>query len=246
MNEQIEGAIKHVRAYWFVDGFIEMAAGALFVLLGALLLFGGLISPAALSSKFLTVTGEVAAAKVVGLLAAGLILWWLKDHFTYPRTGFVRNARLTGEQVSVLIRNILLFLMVPVLALLAVSLLLTSSGSMLAAMPVWFPLGVAIVWAILLAAFAGWTGVGRFRLLAALTLVAGILIAGWQLATGLPQLPATVQPGTWTPEVLESISRSLAGLAVLLITCSAVLLVSGLVTFLRYRKENPVPYGEGA
>ena len=118
MNTQIDNAIKRVRGYWFIDGFTEMAIGGFFILLAALLLLSGSASPATFSSWFLSVAGEISIAKFIGIVTGILLLWWLKDHFTYPRTGFVRGKRITAVQILVIIRNILLFLLVPILGLL--------------------------------------------------------------------------------------------------------------------------------
>ena len=125
MNVQIDLALKRARGYWFVDGFIEMAAGGLLVLLAAIILVSGNASQSSLLHWFLSVTGEIVLAKVIGVLTAILILWWLKDHFTYPRTGFVRSKRFTAMQVLVVTRNVILFLLLPILALFAASLLMT-------------------------------------------------------------------------------------------------------------------------
>ncbi len=246
MNEEIDSAIKRVRGYWFIDGFIEMATGGVFVLLAALLLLSGTASPASLPSWFLSIAGKVSIAKLGGIVAAALILWWLNDHFTYPRTGFVRGQRVTAAQVFVIARNILLFLLLPILALLGASLLLMSPNRVLAAMPVWFPVALGVFWAVLFVLSGEWLGLPRFRLVAALTLLAGIAVGAWQLTAGLPTLPASMPPGLSQPAVLESIQRTLASLCFLVLICGGMLLVSGLVTFLRYRKENPVPYAEDA
>ena len=60
MNMQIDVVMKRARGYWFVDGFIEMAAGGLFILLAGIhppqRLFPGNLFP----SWFLSMAGEVA------------------------------------------------------------------------------------------------------------------------------------------------------------------------------------------
>lgn len=246
MNEQIESTIKGVRGYWFVDGFIEMAAGGVFILLAALILISGNATPTTFSAWFFGLAGEIAVVKLGGILAAILILWWLKDHFTYPRTGFVRGQRVTASQVFTVIRNVLLFLLLPVIGLLAVCVLFISSNSVLAAMPVWFPVVLGFVWAVLLLLSGQWMGVRRFRVLAALTLLAGIAVGGWQLATGLPGLPGASQPGLWQTFLLVCIGRTFMSLSYLVLICGVILLCSGLATFLRYRNENPLPYTEEA
>ncbi len=144
-----------------------------------------------------------------------------------------------------IIRNLLLFVLLPILALLAISLLLTPPSGVLAAMPAWFPMSLGCLWAILFAWSGEWMGIRRFRVMAGLALVAGFLIGGWQWATGLPGSPLDSSPGM--PDlVVKSINRTFTSLALLVLACGVFLLVSGLVTFLRYRKDNPSPYAEEA
>jgi len=241
MDVKINSALKRARAYWFVDGFTEMAAGGLLILLAAILLFSGNAPQPSFSYWFLSVAGEIVIAKLVGILAAILILWWLKDHFTYPRTGFVRGKQLTAAQVFVIIRNGFLFLFLPILALLIVSLLIASANNVLDFMPEWFPVGLGLIMAVFYLLAGEWMGLQRFRLLAILMALAGIAIGLWQFAMGFQ---ANTQPGILQPLVLDSINRTLTGLGFLLLISGLALLVSGFVTFLHYRKENPTPYAE--
>jgi len=244
MNMQLDTAMKRARGYWFVDGFTEMAAGGWFVILAGLLLVSGNAPQASFPAWFLSFAGEIAIAKFVGILAAILILWWLKDHFTYPRTGFVRGKRVTVTQVLIVIRNAILFLLLPIFGLLAASLLIASAGSVLSSMPAWFPVGMGLLWAVLCVLAGEWMGVRRFRLLGAVILLAGMAIGFWQFATGLPAFPTNVGSGILQSPVLESINRTLSSLGFLTLVSGVILMLSGIVTFLRYRKENPIPYTE--
>jgi hypothetical protein len=61
---------------------------------------------------------------------------------------------------------------------------------------------------------------------------------------GLPNVPANVEPTILQPPLLESIDRTLNSLDFILVIFGVVLLISGMATFLRYRKENPTPYSE--
>ncbi len=246
MNERIDKAIKRARGYWFVDGFTEMATGGLFVILSVALLLSGSASPATFSTWFLSVTGVISIVKLISILAAILILWWLKDHFTYPRTGFVRGTRITAAQILAVVRNVILFLLLPILGLLAASLLITSAGRVLASMPIWFPVGLGISWAVFFVLAGEWMGLQRFRLMGIMILLSGAAIGLWQFATGLPVFPADIQPEISQPVVLESINRALTSLNFLVLITGLILIFSGLITFLRYRKENPTPYAEDA
>jgi len=244
MNIQIDTVIKRTRAYWFVDGFTEMAAGGLFILLAGILLFGRNASQPSFPSWFLSVTGKIAVVKIFGILTAVLLLWWLKDHFTYPRTGFVRGNRVTATQVLILTRNVILFLLLPIFGLLAASLFIASADSVLSSMPIWFPVGLGLLWAVLLLLAGEWMGLRRFRLIGITILLTGIVIGIYQLAIGLPTFQVNPQQRILPPYVLESVNRTLASLSFLVLISGVILLISGLVTFLRYRKENPTPYAE--
>ncbi len=243
MNVQIDTAIKRARGYWFVDGFTEIAIGGLLIILAGFLLISMNISQAPFPSWFLSVTGEITILKMVSFLIVVLILWWLKDHFTYPRTGFVRG-KITVTQILVIIKNMILFLLLPIIGLLIASLLITSTGSVLSSLPVWFPVGLSLMWAILIVLAGEWMGLHRFRLLGVMILLAGIGVGIWQWAMGLPNIPANIQPKILQPPVLESVNRALTSLGLILLISGVSLMFSGILTFIRYRRENPQPYTE--
>lgn len=244
MNVQIDTVIKRTRAYWFVDGFTEMAAGGFFILLAGIFLLRWNTPHPSFPARFLSIAGEISVAKFFGFLIVALLLWWLKDRFTYPRTGFVRGNRVTAAQVLILIRNIILFVLLPIFGLLIFSLLIASVGSVLSSMPVWFPIGVALVWAVLCMWAGNWMGLRRFQVIGVLILLAGIKVGIWQYAMGLPVLPENAQADIFQPPMLEIINRTMTSLGVLILIAGVILIFSGFVTFLRYRKENPTPYME--
>jgi hypothetical protein len=244
MNIQIDAVVKRARGYWFVDGFTEMAAGGFFILLAGILLLRWNTTQASFPSGLLSIAGEISTAKLFELLIVVLVLWWLKDHFTYPRTGFVRGNRITAAQVLVLIRNIILFLLLPIFGVLALSLLIVSGGSVLSSMPVWFPIGVGLIWAVLCVWAGKWMGLRRFQFIGALVLLAGIKVGAWQYVMGLPAQPENMQAGIFQPSMLEVINRTMTSLGFLILIAGVILLLSGFLTFLRYRKENPTPYSE--
>jgi hypothetical protein len=79
-----------------------------------------------------------------------------------------------------------------------------------------------------------------------LVLLAGLVIGIWQWMAGLPIIPASEQLGISQPAVLESLNRTLASLSYLVLISGVILVFSGILTFLHYRKENPLPYAEEA
>jgi uncharacterized membrane protein YidH (DUF202 family) len=75
-------------------------------------------------------------------------------------------------------------------------------------------------------------------------LLAGIAVGIGQFAIGLQAFPANLQPGVLQSSVVESVGRTLASLSFLILISGVILMISGVFTFLRYRKENPAPYAE--
>jgi hypothetical protein len=244
MDMQIDTALKRARGYWFIDGFTEMAAGGLFVILAGILLFSGYVPQASFPHWFLSVTSEIIIAKLIGILVAILILWWLKDRFTYPRTGFVRGKRVTTAQVLIIIRNVILFLFLPILVLLAASSLIASARNVLASMPAWFPVGLGLIWGGVYLLAGEWMGLRRFRWLAVVIVLTGIAMGIWQFTMGFPAFPSNIQSEIFQPVVLETINRTWISLGFLILISGVILMISGLVTFLHYWKENPTPYAE--
>jgi len=62
---------------------------------------------------------------------------------------------------------------------------------------------------------------------------------------GLPNVPANAESTIFQPQLLESIDRTISSLGLILVIFGITLLISGLTTFMRYRKENPTPYSVG-
>jgi hypothetical protein len=244
MNIEIDTVVKRARGYWFVDGFTEMAAGGMFILLAGVLLFRESASQASIIAWFLPIAGEIAIVKFFGIIVAILALWWLKDRFTYPRTGFVRGSRVTAAQVFVLIRNVILFILLPIFGLLTAYLFVSTAGRVLSTMPAWFPMGLGVIWALLCIVAGQWMGLRRFQLTGVMILLAGLKIGFWQFTIGMPSLAENMHLGISQPAVLEIINRTLASLGFLTLASGVILTLSGLVTFLRYRKENPTIYQE--
>jgi len=252
MEKQIESAMKRGRGYWFVDGFTEILAGILFILLGGITLLSGIVPPSSFLSQFISLAESAAIVKFLGLILAVLGLWWLKDRFTYPRTGFVREKGVPRGQLLVFLRNAVLIAIVPMIGLIIPLFFIPAVRGAIFSMPVWFPPVLGIFWGALCIFLGEWTALRRFRLLGVVILLAGISIGAWQLTLGLPNVPADALRANilsplpdvlWAP-VEESLNRVLTGLGLLTLLSGIGFSVSGLATFLRYRKENPVPYRE--
>ena len=252
MEVQIDTVVKRARGYWLVDGFAELITGALMVVLGLVPLLRGLTGPDSLFAQFFSFAGDIALIKLFGVIAALMLIWWLKDHFTYPRTGYIRGKRWPMSQVLPYLRNILLLVILPVLALLAAFFLLPPLRGALFTMPIWLPVFLGVVWGGFCLFLGGWAGLRRFRILGIVILLVGVAVCIWQHSVGAPAFPAeALQVSSWglLPEALrvpieETFYRVLVVACAMTLGSGAALIISGLVTFLRYRKENPVPYEE--
>jgi hypothetical protein len=254
MEKQIDSAVKRGRAYWFADGFTEIAGGIFFLLLGGVILFRGLAWRETFLSRFATTAVDIGAIKLAAFLTAVLGIWWLKDRFTYPRTGFIQGKRIMPGIILTFIRNALLVVILPVLGLLAAFIFVPALRTVLATLPGWFPIAIGIFLGILCYGAGEWMGLRRFRVMGSLILLSGLVVGVWQITAGFPALAAEALQADWfapMPDALrvpldEILRRSFIGMSVLTLAAGMFFLISGFVTFLRYRKENPAPYREEA
>jgi hypothetical protein len=254
MEQQIETAVKRGRAYWFVDGFTELFAGILFILLGGITLLSGIVPPSSFLSQFISLAESAAIVKFLGLILAVLGLWWVKDRFTYPRTGFIREKGVPRSQFFVFLRNAVLLAILPMIGLMIPLFLVPAVRGAIFSMPVWFPPVLGIFWGALCILLSQWTALRRFRFLGLAIMLVGISTGVWQLTLGLPSVPADALRANvlnplpdvlWAP-LMESFKRMLTGVGLICMLSGVGFAVSGLVTFLRYRKDNPAPYQEEA
>jgi hypothetical protein len=250
MEKQIETAVKRGRSYWFSDGFTEMAAGIFFLLLGGVILFRGIAGKNAALSQFASTAVDIGVVKLVALLVAVLVIWWLKDRFTYPRTGFAQGTSVILGAILAFIRNAVLIAVLPLAGLIAALIFVPSVRIIFATMPAWFPMGIGIFLGILCYASGEWMGLRRFRIVGMLMLLTGLVVGAWQITIGFPNLTAEALQADWLGPMPQSLraplddilGRFFAGVGGWTLAAGIFFLVSGFATLLRYRKENPDPY----
>jgi hypothetical protein len=252
MEQQIDTAVKRGRAYWFADGFSELILGAFFLLLGSAVILHVWAGRGAFLEGFATTAVDFAVLKGTALLAAFLAIWWLKDRFTYPRTGYVRGKSIPPLVLLTVIRNLILIALLPVMILISVLLFVPQTRTVLAYLPAGLPVAIGALWGALAYLGGEWMGLHRFRLLGLLMLMAGTAVGLWQLSYGLIALPAEALH--WNildplPDALQYplddwFIRLLTGMGILTLATGVGFAVTGAMTFLRYRKENPAPYRE--
>jgi hypothetical protein len=254
MERQIESAVKRSRAYWFVDGLTEMVAGALFLALGAAVLLFAAVPPYPMGAPFSSLINVVSLIKLVGIAGGILLLWWAKDRFTFPRTGFVRVKIIPRGRILLFLGILVLIVLVKLSALAVLFSLAPSVRGWIFSLPVWLPVGVGALWALLFAGAGIWLGLRRFYVIGAWVLAAGIGVGIWQGIVGVPSIPLTALtfhleepiPAALQIPLAETIGRLTAGIGWLTLAAGAAFFLSGVITFLRYRKENPVPVREEA
>ena len=231
----IDAAAKRGRGYVFVDGFAEIAGGVVFVLLGGVLLLGGLLPGVSLLSQVVATGVGVVIVKVLGFLLAFLAIWWFKDRFTYPRTGYVRQKRIPFSQILVFVRNALLVIVLPCLLLAAALVIASPLRGALSSMQIWIPAVLGVAWGAPCYWLGEWVGLRRFRLLGVSMFLAGTAVGAGQLLFG----PSRLSDSGFSAQLL---GRTFVGVGLLTAVFGAAFILSGVVTFLRYRRENPLPY----
>ena len=86
MSENIEQIMQRTRAYWYEDGFAEIAVGGLFALVGGFVYLQSvtagtpLVAVISIGMTLLILGGSFLVKRVVNTL---------KERVTYPRTGYV-------------------------------------------------------------------------------------------------------------------------------------------------------------
>ncbi|MBN1438065.1 MAG: hypothetical protein JW929_01540 [Anaerolineales bacterium] len=252
MDEQIETAVKRGRAYWFADGFTEILGGIFLILVSSVIFLRGIDGQAEFLPQFASTAVDIGLVKLAAFLAIILAIWWLKDRFTYPRTGVVQGKRIMPGIILTFIRNVILAAILPVLGLLAGFVFVPSFRGVLASIPAWLPILVGILWGVLFYSSGEWMGLRRFRIMGGLTLLAGLGVGAWQALLGFPSLAADALQADWLqpmPEAMrasldELLSRLFVGMSVLSTVTGVILIIAGSATFLLYRRENPFPYRE--
>jgi hypothetical protein len=152
------------------------------------------------------------------------------------------------------IRNLLLIVVLPLLGLIAALLFIPPLRIGLAFVPAGLPMVIGALWGAFAFIAGWWMGLRRFRFLGWFIILAGIAIGVWQILSGIPELSAQIRSINFLeplPEVLrgpldELLIRALTSIGLLTLSSGIGLSVMGLITFLRYRKDNPVPYREEA
>lgn len=245
MNMQIDDVIKKSRGYWLIDGFVEIIVGLFLAILGGVVLFFTRTYPSTFSDWFFSLAGEIPLIKLVGISVGILILWWLKEHFTYPRTGTIKTRRIIFSRVFSIIGSLVTYLLAPILLLLVISLLFYPASTILISLPIWLPIVIGTLWMILLILAGKWLGLQRLQILGGLIMIAGIAISILEPASYFSAASIMNITGSRSSLSTDYFVQSLLNASFLVLASGIILLFSGIATFCRYRKENPTAQKEG-
>ncbi len=220
-NESLEMSLKRAEKrahqHWYQDGLAETAVGIYFLLLALLFYIEYFTQGANISAiglPLITLGGVFAIAPIVRRL---------KGRLTYPRTGFVKHNE-PSMRLRLLILAISLAVGVAIGTLVAEQPWadFTVDGSQLNedAWLIWLPLAQAAVLAMLFSFMAHRFELARYYVLAAISVLAGVVIVAARLGDVL-------------------------GTAVYLTVMFLALLTSGLITLRHYLRQTQ-PYQEEA
>jgi hypothetical protein len=91
MQNSLEQTVIRTRQYWYIDGFIEMLTGVVFILLATLNALSGWIEPLPAAGLFIGIGFPVVI--LGGILLGGRVVKYFKNRITFPRTGFIQYAQ---------------------------------------------------------------------------------------------------------------------------------------------------------
>jgi len=158
--------------YGFEDGILEIALGVFAVILGLFFLGSGL-APEKSTARFIFDVGFLPVF-LAGYWAARKLAQSLKQHLTYPRTGYLAYKR--PEKAKRIKRALLAGISAGLIAALATA-LFTSLPSRFD----WVPAFTGLIFGVTLVVLSLRTGLVRVAIAAVLTAAAGVglSLAGW-------------------------------------------------------------------
>jgi MFS family permease len=162
MNTDLEQYRERAKKYWFMDGLVEIGTGLLCFLLAIVFEIENLFN----QSPFRDVSFFILA--LLGALAVRRLIQRVKEHSTYPRTGYVSNKK---DPVN---KKVVLF----AIAFTAVLLLLQIYWLVFHPIPIEEgPLIGGLIFAFIFTLIAYQMSLPRFNLYAILSLVIGSMLS---------------------------------------------------------------------
>jgi hypothetical protein len=206
MNNNLSDVEQRVKRYWYIDGIGELMGGGMFLLLGLYFSAQQYFGDQSLVGVILQ--SGFAVILIGGVFVARRLVNLLKTRLTYPRTGYVeyptteKNATWRRIFAAAIAMAVAMFSIVITRRIDAIDSMVAVTG---------------VLVAVILLVKQGWSsGVSRFYILSAASLVLGIVLS----VSGLPR---GYNLGTF---------YGLMGTA---------FAISGGLTLRRYLQENPAP-----
>lgn len=174
MQNNLSEVEQRVKRYWFTDGLAELIGGGMFILLGVYFSMQELLGQNSLVGGILQ--ASLVLLMIAGAYASRRLVNSLKTRITYPRTGYVEYPANKKETRSRLILVVILAASISALSMAFIR-LFQSFDSMVAVTG--FVVGMVLV---LLRAKA--SGLARFYILGAVSMILGFVLSVSGLANG--------------------------------------------------------------
>lgn len=205
MNNNFSDVEKRVKNYWYTDGIGELIGGALFILMGIYFGLQEFLGQNSMASGILQVS--LVLLLIGGMFIGRRLINLLKTHFTYPRTGYV-EYHTTEKNTFWRIFTVAIAMAVAMFSV-VIARRFDAIDSTVAL--------TGVLVAVILLVKQGWSsGVPRFYVLSAVSLILGAVLS-------ISRLPSGYNLGMF---------YGLMGTA---------FAISGGLTLQRYLKENPLP-----
>ena len=177
MKDTLTQVQQHARAYWFADGLNEIVSGIFAALYGGLILLITRAESGAPPKDMLSTTADIFL--LVGVFLTPVLLRWMKERGTYPRSGYVAYPELKfAERLRrVIPAMIIAFLLVVLVA----TFIIASAQTRLwvFASMAWLPTAMGVLFGVIFIRSARETGLTRHFLLGSISLATAIWL-GWR------------------------------------------------------------------
>lgn len=151
--------------YWFEDGLSDIVIGILFIIIGILNLIQGFLEPGSALAGWYGLVVPVAI--IAGVLVSRRLIKTLKEHFTYPRTGYISYRKSSSLQ------NILSVIFGVSVALIVAVLWRASPRTSL----IWTPLILGFILAGFLFLIGLRSAMVRYQIIAIPVVIIGLLLS---------------------------------------------------------------------
>lgn len=172
MKDPVKNIQQRTQRYWYVDGISEIAAGAVFLIMGLFFLLIGLAETGSATGLILAIGQPLII--LLGIWGAGRAVKFLKERITYPRTGYVLYSR---KPVKRRAAALVLAAVISLLMTVFIAWLTENYGRN------WVPAVAGVLLSLVMILLGYRFGLIRFYLLGAFTFILGMAMAFLPLET---------------------------------------------------------------